>query len=536
MTEISELRIQEFMKFFSGSQHNYGEYSYNQREEEGKKLSGVARTVTKKLLTLEEYKSHLNGEKGLGIIPITEKNTCLFSAIDVDVYDEDLSFYVKAIERGRFPLVPFVSKSGGLHLYMFLKEETPVAPVLKLMKTFAFLLSLDILMKRKHKDSLEVFPKQTILSAGEVGNWINLPYYNAKDTRQFAIKEGAKLSLHDALSYIRTKQISYEDAELFLKEVIFNDAPPCLQRIYLINPMDKNSGRNNYLFSFGVYLKKKDEDYFEQGLQEVSRSMIDPLPDKEVESTILSSLRKKDYSYKCKESPCIDFCHKKECSKREFGIGKSEGYFSSVECGQLYQYKTMSPYYEWEVRLQGQEEPVRLRFKTEDEIIRQDTFLRLCMRELHELPSKLKQSVWFEKVNEALKEIKIFDIDKDEDTSPYILLRNLISEFLTGRAPATTREQILAKRVFFDSSTKEYYFRTKDLIEYLYVTKQFRHFQPSELHGILRELNCTTKKIRLKEKDGEQIRVACFAQANLEMHEYKDLDIPDFKALTEADY
>ena len=527
MPGLSLLHIQEYMKFFSGSKHNFGEYSYGQKGKAKSKMPGVARTVKNRLLTLEEYKHHLNGEKGLGIIPITETNTCTFSAIDVDVYDESLMPFVEAIERGRFPLVPFRSKSGGLHIYMFLKEETQVPPVLKLMKTFCRLLSIDLLIQRKKRETIEIFPKQMKLNTGEIGNWINLPYYNSEETSQCAIREGKDLSLTEALSYIKERQTTLSSAEELLKELDFNDAPPCLQMINFLNPTDKNSGRNNYLFSFGVYFKKKDEDSFEQSLHEINRSMKDPLEERELDSTIIASIKKKDYSYKCKESPCVDFCYKKECAQREFGIGKNEGYFSSVECGQLYQYKTMSPYYEWEVRLQGQEEMKKLRFKSEDEIIQQHTFLRLCMRELYELPSKLKQSVWFEKVNTALKEVKIISIDKDDDTSPYMLLRALIVEFVTGRANAVTKDQILAKRVYYDSTLKEYIFRVKDLNEWVYVTKQFKYFTPSELHGILRELNCTHKTIRTESK--HQIRVMCFAQQQLENYEHKEVFVPDFK-------
>ena len=490
---INELHVQEFMEIFSGSKHSYGEFIFGEKREKGKKQEGRYRHVTNKLITIEEYRAHLDGGNGLGIVPVNENGMCRFAVIDVDIYDDELTMYVDAIERGNFPFVPFKSKSGGLHIYLFFKEETPAAKATELMRRFSFILSIDTLVKQRKNSSVEIFPKQTILSNDkkEKGSFLNLPYYNAENSVQYAIRGGKRVSFSDAILCIKDKRTTLTEAISFLDNLAFNDAPPCLQMTHILGAI---TGRNTYLFSMGVYLKKKDEDFFEQALYEVNAALNDPLPSAELEKTILSSLRKKDYTYKCKEAPCIDFCHKKECKNREYGIGKNEGYFSSVECGQLYQYKTSQPYYEWDVRLPGQEEYKRLRFKTEDEIIRQDMFLRLCMRELYELPSKLKQMEWFNKVNSALKEIQCVEVEKDDDTSPAVILNGLIMEFLTGRAMAETKDQIAAKRVYWNPSAEEYWFRTKDLVDFLFVTKQFRWNSPQDIHGVLREMGGYSKE------------------------------------------
>jgi len=530
---ISQMQIQSFMKFFTGAQHSYGECLYSGEKIKGK-LTGACRTITDKLITIKDYKDHLEGVRGLGIVPISENSKCLFSVIDIDIYDADLSIYTEAIERGGLPLIPFRSKSGGLHIYMFLKEEENAKDVIEVMRKFSFLLSIDSFVRNKKNGLVEIFPKQTKLKKGDAGSWINLPYYGAVESSQYAIRNGSPLSFNDSLTYIAEKQTSLRQVEDLFENMVFNDAPPCLQLLYLLNPFDSNSNRNNFLFSFGVYLKKKDEDFFEQSLKEINDSIREPLEEKEVERTILSSLRKKDYVYKCKESPCKEFCNKKECRNREFGIGKNEGYFSSVEVGILYQYKTSSPYYEWEVRLQGQEEFKRLRFKTEDEIIRQDMFLRLCMRELFELPSKLKQSEWFDKVNSALKAIVPVVVEREDDTSPFMMIKSMITEFLTGRAMAETKDQIEAKRVFYDNTTDDYLFRTKDLLEYVYVQKQFKYFNPSELHGILKDLGCSSRKLTTESR--KQLRVTTMGKKNLDLYEAKELFSPDFSKFSEEDF
>ena len=508
MADINQLQVQEFKNIFTGAQHNFGEFQPTLKDfdESPQKINGSCRTITDQLLTIKNYKDHLNGIKGLGVIPITETNESSFFVMDIDIYDADLSIYTEAVERGSFPLVPFRSKSGGLHLYLFLENpESNIKKVVELMRKLTFLLSLDTLVKERKNSMIEIFPKQTFLNLkkNEIGSWINLPYFNEHETFQYAIRNNTPLTLNEALSLIKEKRTSLEKLQKFIDNLAFNDAPPCLQRIYFLNPLEKNSGRNSFLFSFAIYLKKKNEDLFEFNLKEVNDSLRHPLDFNEVEHTILKSLRKKDYIYKCKESPCCDFCHKRVCKQREFGIGKEKGFFSSVELGQLYQYKGYSPYYEWDVRIQGQEHWTRIRFKSEKELINQDIFLELCIEKLYIAPPKLKQSEWLKIINQFLKEIGVIDVPEEDDTSPFVLLKIHLTEFATARFMAETREDILKERVFFDDFN--YLFRVKDFIKYL-EAKQFKVVSPQKIHGLLRDLNCSFGVITVKGQ--KAIRVA----------------------------
>jgi hypothetical protein len=278
--------------------------------------------------------------------------------------------------------------------------------------------------------------------------------------------------------------------------------------------MGKNAGRNNYLFSFGVYLKKKDPDFWEQKLFEINEGMLEPLPKGELEATVVASLRKKDYTYKCLETPCVDFCRKPLCKNRDYGIGKEGGYFSELEYGKLRQIKGHDPYYEWEVKVLGEETFKLLRFKTEDEIIKQDAFLRLCFRELHMLPIRMKQSEWFKLINQALAELEIKVVEVEDDTSPITLFKSLFMDFLLNRAMAQTKEQILNKRVFFDKDRARYYFRTVDLSDFVFVTKGFRYYAPGELHALLHDMNAQPG--RIKTETGKQFRVYMMTQKDVE--------------------
>jgi hypothetical protein len=521
--EVQQLQLADFRSMFEGNKQNYGEHIY--KFNESGKESGTNRTVTNKLLTGEQYKAHLNGKVGLGIIPINAEGQCHFGVIDVDVY-EDLSVYIEAIERCSFPLVPFRSKSGGLHLYMFLQSPTAAKIVIELLNKMVLLLGLDMLVKQKLNKMIEVFPKQHTVKEGSVGNWINLPYFNAESTKQCAIKGGESLSLSDALVYMKDRRRTLAEVRAFIDDVPVKDGPPCIQTIQILNIMEKDSGRNTFLFSCGVYLKKKDESFWEQKLFEVNAAMRAPLPKNELEGTVIASLRKKDFAYKCFEQPCVNFCRRPVCKTRDFGVGKEGGYFSELEYGKLSQIKTNEPYYEWEVRVQGGEAYTVLRFKNEDEIIKQDAFLKLCFRELHLLPIKMKQSEWFKLINQALAEVDIKKVEPEDDTSPYALFISLFSDFLLNRAMAQTKDQILAKRVYLDASTSRYYFRSADLSDYMFIGKNFRYYSPGELHGLLRDVHAQT--LRIKTESGKQIRV--YEITSEDVNKLGQIDTTPFKA------
>lgn len=523
-----QLQLADFMDLFTGNIHNYGQHIYN-FDGDGKE-SGKNSTIKNKLLTIEQYKEHLSGKKGLGIIPITKSGQCKFVAVDIDVYDSDLNIYIEAIENNNFPLVPFKSKSGGLHLYLFLKQQASAKAAVELMNKLVVMLGLDLYIKNKLNKIIEIFPKQIKLTGDNVGSWINLPYFDSKRTRQYAIRSGKKLSLDDALSYAKEKRQTLGDVRTFIKDALYADGPPCLQTINLLNIMDKNSGRNNYLFAFGVYLKKKDPEFWEQRLFEINRSIRDPLSKDELEVTIISSLRKKDYTYRCLEVPIVDYCRKAICVKREFGVGKEGGYFSELEYGKLYQIRTSEPYYEWEVKMQGDEEFRMLRFRNEEEIIKQDTFLRLCFRELHILPIKMKQSEWFKIINQALTELEVKKIETEDDTSPMSLFKYMFLDFLLNRQFAQNKEQILNKRVYWDKKARRYYFRSADVVEYIFVFKNFRFLGPGQVHAILHDFGA--RPTRIKTESGKQIRVYMLAQSDLEKMSVYEAE--EFKAEFES--
>ena len=254
---ISQFKIQEFMEYFAGSQHNFGEHIYDLKNIKGQKREGRSSTIKNKLITIKNYEDHLSGRTGLGIIPINSQNQCKFTVIDVDLYNFNFAAYLAAIDNCNLPIVPCRSKSGGLHLYTFYREWTSASKAIKVAKQLAFLLSIDSLVKNQVNRTVEIFPKQSKLAKGNIGSWINLPYFDAGSLGGTIIKQGKPLNLDEALYHIKDSQVLIADVEEVLSDMKYKDAPPCLQLADILNSLELDSGRNNYLFSFGVYLKKK---------------------------------------------------------------------------------------------------------------------------------------------------------------------------------------------------------------------------------------------------------------------------------------
>ncbi len=498
------LQLSEFISYFSGAETGYGQHDYkfvDQGKEEGRNF-----TVKDKLVTAELYQDHIEGKRGLGIVPVRSDGKCKFTVMDIDVYDSNLDKFIHAIDKHGFPLVPFKSKSGGLHIYMFFRDFVDAREATDLTKRLAKVMSLDMFVKQQRNVMLEIFPKQIVVQEGRIGNWINLPYYNAKETKQPAVSQSKSLSLENALMLMKERVTSLEGVHTFLSNLPYNDAPPCLQSIYLLDAVGKNEGRNNYLFSFGAYFQKKDENFFEQHLMDINNEMQEPLSAEEIENTIISSLNKRSYNYRCTQAPCVTYCNKVECRQREFGVGKDNGYFTNIDYGKLKQYKQEQPYYEWEVRLQGEEAFKVLRFRNESEIIKQEMFQQLCVRELYILPPKLKNQVWAKIVTQSLAEIEVIRIEEHMEMGSFELFKMYFVEFL-NHSMAKTLTQIEAKRVYKDDNRKRFLFRAVDLLDFLYVVKGFRSYQMSEIHAKLRDLQCFTDRIRTDKK--VQIRVYC---------------------------
>jgi len=463
--------VSDFKQLFTGNTNGKGQSKVSETRDAEGKLKTES-WVSKVLLTEDDYIMHLEGKIGLGISPITTKNKCSFGVIDIDEYHGQVTNYLDIINKFGIPLAPFYSKSGGLHLYVFFSEETNAGEVIDLLQIFRRILGLP-------KDT-EVFPKQRTIPMDGFGNWINLPYFDAEDPtnkRKIIARDGTLLPLEEGMEYCKRIRKSLEEYKLFLAELPLSDAPPCLQSIYL---QRDTLYRNEYLFSLARYFKAKVGDNFEFEISEANNLMSRPLEVAELEKSVIRSHKRKDYSYKCGTPPLSILCDKEECKKRTYGIGND--FISDLSYEDFIQYKTDPPWYEWIINGQT------LAFYNESDIIDQKKFRELCFRKLHVLPFRLKEMVWGNIVNNALKNVVIKDVELEDDISTGRMFMEYLTEFMSARVMAESKEQLLINRVYVDEERKAYIFKSMALIEYLNNTKNFKAYSSVEIQSKLKGL------------------------------------------------
>ena len=112
-----------FAEIFNGLKRAYGCTYINTQPTNGEKLKGKS-FIKREPVTLQHYENHIKGiEPTLGIVPITDDNTCIWGCIDVDSYAGfDHIKLLNKIKLFKLPLIVCRSKSGGAHIFLFSKK------------------------------------------------------------------------------------------------------------------------------------------------------------------------------------------------------------------------------------------------------------------------------------------------------------------------------------------------------------------------------------------------------------------------------
>jgi hypothetical protein len=297
---INQELCERFRRLFTGNGRSHGEH-----------FDGKSMTVRSEAV-YEDYFNHLSGKKGLGIVAIMDDGNCWFSAIDIDCHGADatsidLESLQKKVIEFKFPLVVCRSKSGGAHLYMFCREPLRAVLTRQMLSMWAEKLGFP---------SAEIFPKQAILKSGHLGNWLNLPYFDADDTNRYARSDTGKLSLTEFLDLAESRLVTKDDLQS-ANEIDVSEAPPCVARI--VKEGADMGFRNEALYAVAVYLKKSHSEWRNVAVNLSQTIFSRPLSLDEAKRTIDSAGRK-DYYYKCRQEPCLSLCDNGECVKKKYGI------------------------------------------------------------------------------------------------------------------------------------------------------------------------------------------------------------------------
>ena len=496
--------MEEFKSIFEGL-----DVAYGQHQSEGKRADGKQEGksyIVKKLVTEELWRDHLHGKgPSLGIIPMMADNTSRWGCIDIDTYPIDYNKIIFTIRKLKLPLIPCRSKSGGLHLFLFFKNPVAAKLVREKLREVASGLGYS---------SVEVFPKQStiLIEKGDLGNFLNLPYYNAKNTTRYAYKDdGTAATLREFVSlYNKYSVAGTDEIAIQVSQDVIKDGPPCLQQ--LCTQGFPQGTRNNGLFNIGVYLRKFDPDNWKTLLEEHNRShMAPPLAAQEV-VIVQKQLEKKDYNYRCKEPPINAYCNAKLCRTRKHGIGQGG---ATIEFGALTVQLSMPRV--WFLDVNGH----RLELSTEELQI-QIKFQRKCMDILRIMPRKMKESLWQEIVQNLMD--KALEIKVSSDGSVAGQFEAYLQEFCTDRAQALNRDEILTRRPWTEEGKT--WFRLKDLQDYL-TRNKFTHYNGGQLVARLHDLGAKSDKFNLKGRTTRVWGVPAFQQQNSEF-DIKEIDSAPF--------
>ena len=376
---------ERFAELFRGHKQRYGRYDIKAGAKPEEKVDGRAQTVDQPLTGLV-YEAHVNGDVGLGVIPLQgvakEEGLVNFAALDIDVYKlEDqsrrkLTHQDIALSLMHTPLIVTRSKSGGIHVWMFSKQQVSAIKATDYLKSVAADLGVA---------GCEVFPKQTMRhSDGDIGNWINLPYYGGTRTAVVPAKKGdvtefmeptfeqfldfaeqAAAVVTDDWLDAQTPQAKTQRGDV--SEVpLWKDGPPCLQaliagfpervakikkdfaegkinedqmekQIAFTRPQLGEGARNACFFNAALYLRRRlnphdpdasmdvvEREKLSEALNEVHNQWRvetgnSGIP-KEL-ATLAKQASKGKWGYKCTEEPLKGFCKRSLCLRRKFGVG-----------------------------------------------------------------------------------------------------------------------------------------------------------------------------------------------------------------------
>lgn len=429
------------LSLYEGFSQAHGRYKVLGSKTPKGKAEGRAITV-REPVTEDLWEQHLRATgSGLGIIPLRDDNTCVWGAIDIDVYNLDLNDLEQKINKFKFPLIVCRTKSGGAHLYCFFSEPVPADMLIAKLNEWSAALG---------HGGCEIFPKQTTRHNfdEDIGNWINMPYYDSDKTMRYAIKEGKALDVEEFIDYATERQFTYE----MLVEIVphhcpvgdgelLYEAPPCLTSIAAAGGFPEGT-RNNGMAAVVTYLKKRYPDDWQNRVHDYNNSVLlpDPLAYGEID-VIIKSFQKKNYEYKCKDMPIKQFCNRSKCLNMKFGVGDAGTGASAVEITQITKY--LGDPVIWYVEVEGK----RLRMGT-DKLINQKEFNKLVLERLNKLPGTLPTVRWERYIGEKVQGADI--IDAPEETTELGVFRTIFTQYLQNQNRATSLEEVLRNVVFKD--------------------------------------------------------------------------------------
>ena len=469
----------KLFEIFPGLHRAYGHFFITERK--GPKLDGYGKTIREKY-DENLWVEHLSGKTGLGVIPINEDNKCKWGCLDVDDYSVNIEKISKQFVKKN--LIVCRSKSGGAHIFIFTKKFVTAKSMIEKLKDIA---------KAFGFVKYDLRPQQTkLLNEDDVGSWLNMPYFNGEETDRYALYDGKALSLKHFIEWVGKFSVnSLDDIKLdFIKKEnksneILPGGPPCLQDLLSQGALAVG-GRNNGLFNIGVYLRKRYPEDWQEKLEEYNDEYIDPPLKPREFTTVLNSLDKKSYNYKCKDSPINSVCNKTKCLTCEYGIS-DDGTMPVLNS--ITKILTNPPQYFLTLN-ESKIGPL-----SSKQIYNYIDFKQVVFENLDMLLPKINDKLWTESVNDLMSRVIAVEAPKDSSNEGRLL--DLLERFCTGSTSSSEVEDILRGKAIVSKTHTE--FRINDLMEFL-DRHRFKEFKLNEITAYLKNLGAEHSGKKIKGK------------------------------------
>ena len=501
---------EQFKKLFDPSDVISGRTIHGSQNDPTKKNKGKSWTKGPGEITEDDWNKHFEGKTNLGLSPIKSNQKCKWAAIDIDIYPFDIVAFSKKYQD--CPFFFCKTKSGGQHVYIFFNRDRKATEVRKFMNELSALMGFP---------GVEVFPKQDTVSVEENrGNWINAPYFGGDTTKQYCVYNGVELAPETFIkTAIKSKVVDFDE---ILNKFKLSSAPPCIQKMFA-NEIQEGH-RDVSLMNLGVFLKQKFPEDWESKIHWYNEnSLSKPLSEKEVQQSIISQLKRKNIFYQCK-STLADYCDKSLCLTREFGLSSNNN--PETLMGLLEKLDTDPPIWYLEI------DSIKMELTT-DELMDQRRFRKACVEAIGKIPSFIKPEDWDRIIQDKLDSMII--IEAPEDASTDGTFYHLLKQFCLERSGTKQLGDVLRRRVYNDSETKENYFRGPDLLDYLQ-KKKFTDFKTSKVYARIKLIEGQAVRKRI---DGSTIRLwslPFYEEQSVESANREILEVPDFEDTEMEDF